>query len=169
MHESTRDLLGAGAFLAGAAAMGWESFSDAYRGTGVGVAHNAVFYPRIVLAITAALALVLAGRALLARARLLRLRTGTGRMTEVAPRERSLRWRAVWWMIGASIAYVASMPVLGYVAATTAFIVIVPALLGFRRWKVLALVALLYPMGTWVLFAWLIRIPLPAAGLPGLG
>jgi hypothetical protein len=169
VQESTRDLLGAGAFLAGAAAMGWESFSDVYRGTDVGVAHNAVFYPRIVLTITAVLALVLAGRALLARARLPGPNTVAARRLDVTPEGPALSWRPVCWLIGASIAYVASMQVLGYVAATTAFTAVTPALLGFRRWKTLALVALLYPLGTWLLFAQVIRIPLPVAGLPGLG
>ncbi len=166
MDSRKSDLIAAAAFLAGAAAMAYESFSEVYQASGAGVAHDAVFYPRIVLAAIVLLALLLAASAL-SRGR------GTRESRKPAPQADAVAapfgWKPVVAIVVATAVYAALMPTAGYLVSTLMFVAMVPPLLGFRRWKALALTVLLFPLASWLLFTRVIAIPLPAGVLSFLG
>lgn len=58
---------------------------------------------------------------------------------------------------------------LGFVVATTAFIMAGAAVLGWRRWAAAFVVAAGFSVGTYYAFVRLLAVPLPAGILPWLG
>ncbi|MCL4748105.1 MAG: tripartite tricarboxylate transporter TctB family protein, partial [Burkholderiaceae bacterium] len=101
MGTRSQDLISAAVFLAAAAAMAWESSSELYSQAGASIAHDPVFYPRILLVAVAILAVSLIVSAL-------------RRKYEPVPIV-SLRWRAAGTLMVAATLYVAAMPWLGFV------------------------------------------------------
>ncbi|MGE0313164.1 MAG: tripartite tricarboxylate transporter TctB family protein [Lautropia sp.] len=164
MRAPARELTAAAAFLAFAATMAVESCSDAYRSTGAGVAHDAVFYPRLVIAAIATLSLLIGARALMA----LLHPAAPGAQAPGTPAPGRWAWRPAIGLVLACCGYVGLMQVAGFAIATAGFALVAPAVLGLRDLRVAALVAVLFPAGAWVLFAWVIRIPLPGGSLPWL-
>ncbi len=159
MRDPTRDLAAVAGFLTLAAVMGVESCSDTYQGSGAGLAQDAVFFPRLVIGAIAVLALSLGVRTIMAG----------GRPTDHDPVARPpWSWRRAGGLALACCVYVGLMPVIGFLLATLVFSLVTPAILGSRNSRVALLVALLFPAGAWLLFAWMIRIPLPVGQLPWL-
>lgn len=163
MRPHASDLLAAVGFLAGAGVMISESFSEDYRSTGVGVAHDAVFYPRIVLALIVVLALLLAVRA---------IRAGVSAQhatrDDAGTHPVSARWLPATGMIMAAVGYAVLLQGIGYIAATFVFVAVTPILLGFRQWAPMIITTLLFPLASWFLFAKVIGIPLPSGSWLGL-
>ena len=149
MRQRTPDLIAATAFLAGVAVLTWESQAEVYLESGQSLAHNAVFYPRILLGLTALLASMLFVAALSRRG--VRVRAGATSYGRVAA------------LAGVVSLYVIAMPLLGFLASTIAFLAIAPVMLGFRGWVTIALVAALFPLVSWWLFVSFLKIPLPGA------
>ncbi len=157
MRAPARDLTAVAAFLALAVLMATESCSDVYRSTSAGVAHDPVFYPRIVIAAIVLLSLAIGVRALLA-----------WRGADAAGGRGDARygWRLAAGLAIACCGYVALMPVTGFLVATLAFSLVAPVVLGLRDRRAALLVAVGFPAAAWVLFAWVIRIPLPEGAWP---
>ena len=166
MASQKSDLIAATAFLGGAAVMVYESFSDVYQTSGAGVAQNAVFYPRIVLAAIALLALLLAASALTRGRQPSKAQASATLADEGAA---AFGWKPVIAIVMSTTIYAALMPFAGFLVSTLLFVAVAPLLLGFRRWKVLALMIALFPLGSWLLFTRMIHIPLPASTLSILG
>jgi putative tricarboxylic transport membrane protein len=152
MRRRTVDLIAATAFLAGVAVMTWESYADTYLETGQGVAHDAVFYPRILLGVIALLAIMLGVSAL-------------ARHSSADAPIAAMRWRVAAALVVATSLYVVMMPLFGFLATTIVFVAVVPVLLGFRRWIMLAIVIALFPLVSWWLFVSFIGIPLPGVAV----
>ena len=71
-------------------------------------------------------------------------------------------------MIVATFAYPILMAPLGYVLTTIGFVVGGMAILSERSWKWIIPIALVYSLGTFYVFASLLRVPLPAGPLTSL-
>ncbi len=157
MDSRKTDLIAAAAFLATAAVMIRESFDEIYQASGVGVAQDAVFYPRIVLGAIVALALMLA------------LQAWLGARPPSQAEDAPFRWRPVIAIIASTASYAALIPLAGYLMSTLLFVAVVPVLLGFRHWRAWALTVVLFPLGSWLLFTRVIKIPLPTGTFSFLG
>ena len=58
--------------------------------------------------------------------------------------------------------YFAAMPVLGFIISSTLFIPVFTTVLGYRRWPVVAGLAVFGPIVVWFLFTYGLKAPLPA-------
>ncbi len=72
-------------------------------------------------------------------------------------------------LVGAMAVYVGILDHLGYVLATILIAVVILRVLGVKSWKVLGLASVLLAGGTYLLFARLLGIELPAGVLEFLG
>ena len=72
-------------------------------------------------------------------------------------------------LVGAMGVYVAILDRLGYVPATLLIALVILRVLGVKSWKVLGLASVLLAGGTYLLFARLLGIELPAGVLEFLG
>lgn len=86
-------------------------------------------------------------------------------------REASVAWAGMDLRRGALLAiltllYIVVLEPLGYLLSTFVFLLLAPAALGWRRWWVSAVVALLFAGGTYYLFSSVLLVPLPRGILP---
>ena len=58
--------------------------------------------------------------------------------------------------------YFAAMPVLGFIISSTLFIPVFTTVLGYRRWPLVAGLAVFGPVVVWFLFTYGLKAPLPA-------
>ena len=151
MRRRLLDLLSAVAFLLAIGVMAWQSHVATFFPAGPGLAHDPVFYPRVLLAVAALLATVLLVQSLL------RLRE--------PERAQPLRWRILLGMILATSGYVLLLPVLGYALASGLFVLTASLVLGYRRWLPVSVVVVLFPLVSWYVFVAVMGIPLPAGEL----
>jgi hypothetical protein len=134
-------------FLVAGAAMWWETFRETYHLSRAGNAMGPAFFPR----------LALTGICLLAIAAIV---DGWRR---AAPTVRIERASQVAGAIAATTLYCVGILWIGFLLATIAFVLLLPPLLGYRRWPVLAPVAIGYAIIVWYVFQNVLLIILPAS------
>lgn len=117
-----------------------------------GIASSALFFPRVVAVALGFLGLLLFLRG---RSRLETVRDGEG--FRVGGRE-AVR---IGGTLSIMVLYVASLPVLGYLLATPLAQAAMMVFLGFRRWGVIAALAVLTTAVVFVGFRWGMLILLP--------
>ena len=142
------DLTLAAALLVLAGVLYAETRSDIYQHTGLGTAFNAVFYPRILLAILALLAVALIAQALLVPAG--RFEAGLSR--HVVP---------VGGTVGLTILYGAVFTHVPFVVAAALYGAAVALILGYRRFYVLAATAIAVPLFLALIFEGALGVRLP--------
>jgi len=138
-----------GIALAGAAALAWVWARD----LPVGSLHQPGpgFFPRGLAALVALLALGILVRGILRPA---------GRVASLWP-ERGGGAR-VATMLAALLGFVAGVERLGYLAATAALFVVMLRWVGGRSWGLTLLAAVLAALGSYLLFARWLMVPLPS-------
>lgn len=125
-----------------------ETSRPAYQdATVLGYGFNPGFFPRILIGIWAALAVLLVLRALP------RWRVPIDRPD----------WHGVAGVVVITAGYVALMREIGFLFASMAFALALMLVLGYRQWLVVLPVALLFPLVTWYTFVFLLQIQLPTS------
>lgn len=135
----------AGVLLATAAVFGWDSFRDSYHLSRAVQGVGPAFFPRLVLIGMAGLAVVVIVQELRRRSpRLL----GDGAVRAAAA-------------VALTVLYGIGVATIGFLLASVAFIALMPVLLGYRRWPVLAVLAVVYAVAVWWMFERFLLIILP--------
>lgn len=146
-----RDVAVGCAFLGGAALLWFETTREHYAATGARAGFNTIFFPRLVLATIACLALVLIVRGILSGPR--------GALPPAgAP---ASAWRLLGIVL-AMVLYVAAIPALGFTIAGWLFVPVMLGMLGFfARPLACVAVSLAFPPAVWVFVRDLLNIQLP--------
>ncbi|MEX0731160.1 MAG: tripartite tricarboxylate transporter TctB family protein [Aquisalimonadaceae bacterium] len=155
MRRHMLDILSALVIVAAIAVMAWQSHIATFFSSGPGLAHDPVFYPRVVLAVAA----------LLATAVIVQSVRGLRQSEQADP----VRWGVLGGVIAATGVYVGLLVPFGYIVATAVFLVPSALVLGYRRWLPLLLVTIIFPLASWYVFVRIIGIPLPTGELFGPG
>lgn len=148
MSQGLRDVvLGTFALLC-SLALWWETTKPQYHGDNFqDYGFDPAFYPRILIAIWALLAIGVALR-------------GLREMNVPMPEQN-------WLPLGGSVvivaAYMVAMDYIGFLFASVAFSFVIMPFLGFRNPIIVGLVAILFPLATWYCFVFLLKIPLPTS------
>ncbi|MGQ9371269.1 tripartite tricarboxylate transporter TctB family protein [Azospirillum sp. ST 5-10] len=132
--------------LLGAAVLFWvETFRDDYHLSRAVQGVGPAFFPRIVLSGMAVLAVVvIVGE--LRRRRVPAATEGLGKAAAA---------------IALTVLYGLAVDRLGFLLASIGFVATLPVLLGYRRWPVLAVVAVANAVAVWLVFERLLLIILP--------
>jgi F0F1-type ATP synthase membrane subunit c/vacuolar-type H+-ATPase subunit K len=117
------------------------------------LAYDPVFFPALLIGLGILLSLVIIGQGLHAG----RQARGVARKEEAGHDLR--RVLALVIVVGL---YFAAMPVLGFIISSTLLIPIFTTVLGYRRWPVVAGLAVFGPIVVWFLFTYGLKAPLPA-------
>ncbi len=122
------------------------------------LAYNPVFFPAILMALGAILALVIIVQGMVAQRR-----EGAGR--EGAEDKHDIgRVLTLVVLIGL---YFAGMPIVGFIPSSVLFIVIFTIAMRYRNWPAVIALAVVGPLAVWYLFTHGLQAPLPAfGGLP---
>lgn len=135
------------AFLLVALVLLGESFRANYHLSRASAAMGPAFYPRILLFIIIALAVMVIVEA---------LRSDTARVSVDG-------LARVAGMIAITISYGILIDWIGFVIPSVIFIITVAAILNYRRWMIVLPVAVVYPIGLWLLFQKALLIILPSS------
>lgn len=149
MRQGTLDLVVSVTMLAIALFLLWESTDQRYVERVPGHAFGPMFYPRLMLAIWALLSVVLIVRGVML------LRTDAA-----VPR---LQWGNLLAVLVITGVYMWLVTVLGFFFSSAAFMVGALVFLGFRHLLWLPVIAIGFPLVTWYVFQYLLRIPLPSS------
>ena len=106
------------------------------------------------------------GVALLAASLALAIRPGADAPAGETGDERTEGWSAplvarAAALVALSAIYIWALEPLGFVVATFALLLVVPPLLGWRRWASAAVVAASFSLGVWYFFNHLLQVSLP--------
>ncbi len=135
------------AFMALAALLMGETFRDEYHQSRAGYAMGPAFYPRIVLALIMAMAVLVVVDAFRGEGGRVRL-DGLGR---------------VLGLVGITIAYGIGIGILGFAISSIVFVIATALVLGYRRLEIVVPVAVAYAFGVWALFQKVLLIILPSS------
>ncbi|MBJ3775616.1 tripartite tricarboxylate transporter TctB family protein [Acuticoccus mangrovi] len=148
MSTRIADLIFAAVLLVVCAVLFLETLSDVYQRTGLGTAYNAVFYPRILLAVLALLSVALIAKALVGPSAALRL-------------DLSRYALPVGGSLVLTTGYALFFTRLPFVPAAILYSAAVGLILGYRRLTVLAATAIAMPLGLFLLFESVLGVQLP--------
>lgn len=148
MRVGVRDTSFGAVMLAAAGLLWLETGKEAYQEGGVlGYGFDPAFFPRILIVLWSAAALLLILRSIAFWAE-----------QAAAPR---------WGMAGLAVAltglYVLLIGKIGFLFASMAFMALLMPLMGYRRLPVILPVAVLFPIAVWYTFNFLLFIPLPTS------
>lgn len=151
MKSRVADAVYALAILGGCGLLFLETQSDYYDETGIGFSSSPVFYPKILLAMMAALALVLLVQGL--------WQSRAEPATAAAPFWRMARPLLVVLVL--TVLFGALFPVLPFLVTGIAYCLLLGFLLGYRRYVYLIPTGVLVPVVVSLVFEHLLSIPLP--------
>lgn len=146
------DLAYGGVFFGATLCLYWVSVvtgTDARR-----ISSDPMWYPKVLLVM-----LGLCSALLIVRAA----------MKPGGERSRALAWKPLLIALSGAAAFLAAFPRLGYVPSALLLIPVMSWLLGFRRPVWLATTTLLFTIGLWYAFHYLLGATPPGPGLPTLG
>lgn len=123
-----------------------HSFAGRYATMGIGSPVNPVFFPRILLMLWIALAMIILVEAVL---------------TAPAPAKATYRWQEPIAMIAVVGLSIWAMRYLGYIGVAGPVAFACGWLLGYRRLFILIAISAVSALGTWWLFDQALGIPLP--------
>lgn len=136
-----------GVLLALVAFLWWESTRQELTVLGNGIAYDPLFFPRLLLILGALCGVGIVIDGLL------------GRSSRKASDIRWGLWIAISVLIGL---FFWAIGALGFPVSAFLFVLAFCALLGYRRWIVVPVVALLVSLGVWYVFTAWLQVPLPA-------
>ena len=148
--KNRRALLEGLCFLTLSLALLWHALDSHHRGIPVGWELSPSLFPLLCAAFLLVLSLAL-------------IREGFSMAPGEAPAP--LRWHPVLVTALAALAYALLLPLLGFVLATVCFLAGMLIYLGERRPLLLILLPLCFSAGSYLLFARLLHVMLPAAPL----
>jgi hypothetical protein len=153
MRQGTLDLLIGVVLLALAVFLLWESNDPRYAVRVPGHEFGPMFYPRLILGIWVAIAVVIIVRGAL--------------LMSSDDSVQALRWGQLASVVVTTGVYMWVVTLLGFVLASALFIFIVLMLLGFRRPIIVGALSVGFPLATWFVFQFLLHIPLPTSPWSG--
>jgi putative tricarboxylic transport membrane protein len=153
MRQGTLDLLIGMVLLALALFLLWESTEPRYAVRVPGHEFGPMFYPRLILGIWLVIAVAITVRGAL--------------LMSSDESVQALEWGQLASVIVITGVYMWVVTLLGFVLSSALYIFVVLTLLGFRRPIIVAALSIGFPLVTWSVFQFLLRIPLPTSPWSG--
>ena len=125
----------------------WHTFDDVYRTSILTAGRGPVFFPRIVLGAMAVFSLIV-------------IVEGLG---ETSDPMRLNAFAAVGLAVALTGAYIFSIDWAGFVIPTLLFTTLLPFILGYRKWKTVLTISVIYTLSVWYVFEKVFLIILPSS------
>ena len=125
----------------------WHTFDDVYQTSILTAGRGPVFFPRIVLGAMAVFSLIV-------------IIEGLG---ETSDPMRLNAFAAVGLAVALTGAYIFSIDWAGFVIPTLLFTTLLPFILGYRKWKTVLTISVIYTLSVWYVFEKVFLIILPSS------
>ena len=125
----------------------WHTFDDVYQTSILTAGRGPVFFPRIVLGAMAVFSLIV-------------IIEGLG---ETSDPMRLNAFAAVGLAVALTGAYIFSINWAGFVIPTLLFTTLLPFILGYRKWKTVLTISVIYTLSVWYVFEKVFLIILPSS------
>jgi putative tricarboxylic transport membrane protein len=125
----------------------WHTFDDVYQTSILTAGRGPVFFPRIVLGAMAVFSLTV-------------IVEGLG---ETSDPMRLNAFAAVGLAVALTGAYIFSINWAGFVIPTLLFTTLLPFILGYRKWKTVLTISVIYTLSVWYVFEKVFLIILPSS------
>jgi putative tricarboxylic transport membrane protein len=125
----------------------WHTFDDVYQTSILTAGRGPVFFPRIVLGAMAVFSLIV-------------IVEGLG---ETSDPMRLNAFAAVGLAVALTGAYIFSINWAGFVIPTLLFTTLLPFILGYRKWKTVLTISVIYTLSVWYVFEKVFLIILPSS------
>lgn len=125
----------------------WHTFDDVYQTSILTAGRGPVFFPRIVLGAMAVFSLIV-------------IVEGLG---ETSDPMRLNAFAAVGLAVALTGAYIFSISWAGFVIPTLLFTTLLPFILGYRKWKTVLTISVIYTLSVWYVFEKVFLIILPSS------
>lgn len=125
----------------------WHTFDDVYQTSILTAGRGPVFFPRIVLGAMAVFSLIV-------------IVEGLG---ETSDPMRLNAFAAVGPAVALTGAYIFSISWAGFVIPTLLFTTLLPFILGYRKWKTVLTISVIYTLSVWYVFEKVFLIILPSS------